>query len=267
VGLYEGKSTIVTGGASGIGKAIVTGLLNAGASVVAADYNEAALKELAAGVDPASATTRLATAVYEASSQDDARRVVAEAVSRFGRLDGLFANAGIFDGFKFLLDTDEELWDRLHAVNLKGYFLIAKAAMPQLLKDRGNIVFTASTASFDSSQGGLAYTAAKHGVLGLIRELAYEYAPKGVRVNGIGPGGTHTNLGMVEGEPSVFTPEILGLVQQTTPMRQYGKPEYSAEAALFLGSDLAAHVTGQVLRTDGGYGVRGFPYQDEQASG
>jgi NAD(P)-dependent dehydrogenase (short-subunit alcohol dehydrogenase family) len=261
---------VVTGAASGIGKAITARLVEEGASVVAADYNELGLKELAAGLGEACTTMP-----YEASSSADARAVVDRAVSEYGRLDVVFANAGIFDGFKTLLDTDEELWDRVISVNLKGYFLLAKAAMPHLLDApvyligarlpaaQRAMVFTASTAGFTSSQGGLAYTASKHGIVGLIRELAYEYAPRGVRVNGVAPGGTHTALGMVEGEASVFTPQILDLVRQTTPLRQYGRPEFAAEAAVFLGSERAGHITGEVLRVDGGYQVRGFPYPDE----
>jgi NAD(P)-dependent dehydrogenase (short-subunit alcohol dehydrogenase family) len=260
VGLYYGKVAIVTGAASGIGKAVVLRLLREGATVVAADYNEVALKDLLEEVpdQPCSAV------VYEASSWTDAQHLVQTAVSQHGWLDVVFANAGIFDGFKPLLDTDEELWDRVHSVNLKGYFLLAKAAMPKLLDSRGALVFTASTAGFESSQGGVAYTAAKHGVVGLIHELAYEYAPFGVRVNGIAPGGTQTSLGMLEGEETVFTPEILGLVRQTTPLRQYGRPEFAADTALFLGSHQARHITGEIVRVDGGYGVRGFPYPHEQ---
>ena len=271
MGLYDNKVAVVTGAASGIGKAITTRLVEEGASVVAADYNEAGLKELSAILREGCVTMP-----YEASSAADARALVERAVSEYGRLDVVFPNAGIFDGFKFLHDTDEDLWDRVMSVNLKGYFLLAKAALPFLLDApvyligarlpaaQRAMVFTASTAGFESSQGGLAYTASKHGIVGLIRELAYEYAPKGVRVNGIAPGGTHTALGMVEGQPSVFTPQVLALVRQTTPLRQYGRPDYAAEAAIFLGSERAGHITGEVLRIDGGYGVRGFPYPDEQ---
>ena len=263
MGLFYGKVAIVTGAASGIGKAITLRLLREGASVVAADYNEGGLKDVAEEVGG----KPYPGVVYEAASADDAHRVVETAIERPGWLDVVFGNAGVFDGFKWLLDTEEEVWDRVHSVNLKGYFLLAKAAMPKLLETRGALVFTASTAGFESSQGGLAYTAAKHGVVGLIRELAYEYAPRGVRVNGIAPGGTHTALGMLEGEESVFTPEILALVRQTTPLRQHGRPEFAADTALFLGSPMARHITGEIVRVDGGYGVRGFPYPHEQQPG
>ncbi|MEW6471064.1 MAG: SDR family NAD(P)-dependent oxidoreductase [Actinomycetota bacterium] len=262
--LYYGKVAVVTGAASGIGKALTLRLLREGATVVAADYNEGGLKDL---LEEVPTGQECLTVVYEAASSADARHLVEAATEVRGWLDVVFGNAGVFDGFKTLLETEEEVWDRVHSVNLKGYFLLAKAAMPKLLESRGALVFTASTAGFESSQGGLAYTAAKHGVVGLIRELAYEYAPRGVRVNGIAPGGTHTALGMLEGQESVFTPEILALVRQTTPMRQHGRPEYAADAALFLGSPLARHITGEVLRVDGGYGVRGFPYPDEQPPG
>lgn len=259
MGSYDTKVAIVTGAASGIGKALVEGLLAEGATVVAADYNETGLKELDRQLDGQSLTT----AVYDASRADDATRLVETATAACGGVDVVFANAGIFDGFAPLAATDEALWDRVHTVNLKGYFLLAKAALPVLLERKGNIVFTASTAGFESSQGGVAYTTAKHGVVGLTRELAYELAPKGVRVNAVCPGGTDTGLGMTEGQPSVFTPEILGLVEATTPLAQYGRPEFAAEAAIFLGSDKARHITGEFLRVDGGYAVRGFPYPEE----
>jgi NAD(P)-dependent dehydrogenase (short-subunit alcohol dehydrogenase family) len=259
MGSYEDKVAVVTGAASGIGKALVVGLLGEGAKVVAADYNETGLKEL----DRELSNQNLTTAVYDASQAGDAAKLIEAATAAYGGVDTVFANAGIFDGFAPLSATDEALWDRVHTVNLKGYFLLAKAALPALLERKGNIVFTASTAGFESSQGGVAYTAAKHGVVGLTRELAYELAPKGVRVNAVCPGGTDTGLGMTEGQPSVFTPEILGLVEATTPLRQYGRPEFAADAAIFLGSERARHITGEFLRVDGGYAVRGFPYPDE----
>lgn len=264
----DGKVSIITGGAAGIGLATAKLFAASGAKVVIADRNQEAAKAAIEQLDGASAI-----AVHmDAGKAEDNQRMVQQAREAFGRVDILVANAGVFDGFTPLVDTTEELWDRVLRTNLKGYFLACKATLPELIKTKGNIVMTASTAGFFPQQGGLAYTVAKHGVVGLIRELAFEVASFGVRVNGVAPGGTITDLrnAIKLGQPygddrSLFDdPQVIEFIKATTPLQKAGQPEEVAGAIAFLASEAASHITGQILLVDGGYSVRGFQPPEQQ---
>ncbi|GBD18793.1 Cis-toluene dihydrodiol dehydrogenase [bacterium HR27] len=265
-GRLEGKVAVVTGAGSGIGKAITERFVREGARVVACDLHgervEALARELGNAVVPVQA---------DVTSFEANQRAVATAVERFGRLDVFFGNAGVFDGFLALYqyqsaDLLSQMFDRVFNVNVKAYLLGAYAAYPELLKTRGTLLYTASTAGFYTNQGGIIYTATKHAVVGLIRELAYEFAPK-IRVNGIAPGGTFTDLrnalaiGAEFGDPdkrSLFDmPGLDDFIKQSTPLRRVNSSEDHAAVAAFLASDDAAGLTGVIIHCDGGYGIRG----------
>lgn len=265
-GRLDGKVAIVTGAGSGIGKAIAERFHREGAAVVVvdlkADRAEAVASELGDRAVPIAA---------DVTRPEDNQRAVSTAIQRFGKLDIFMGNAGVFDGFLSLPQYQRpdqllEMFDRLFAVNVKGYLLGAYAAVPELLKTRGTLLFTASTAGFYTNQGGIIYTMSKHAVVGLIRELAYELAPK-IRVNGIAPGGTFTDLrnaiplGAEFGDPdkrSLFDmPGLDQFIIQSTPLRRVNSPEDHAAVAAFLASDDAAGLTGVIVHCDGGYGIRG----------
>jgi NAD(P)-dependent dehydrogenase (short-subunit alcohol dehydrogenase family) len=180
-------------------------------------------------------------------------------------------NSGITDAFTPLVDLDEDTVERaceeLLAVNVTGYLLAAKAAVGELLRSRGSMVFTLSNASFHPDGGGPLYTASKHAGLGLVRQLAFELAPH-VRVNGVAPGGTPTDLRMprafgadAQGEPQRAQggPELDAMIESVTPLQISARPADHAPAYVLLASPTEARtITGSVISTDAGLGVRGI---------
>lgn len=267
MGILDDRVMLVTGAGSGIGRAYAARFAREGAQVAVVD-RDAERAALVAKEIAEVAPGRVLAVAADVTSADDNRRAVAETVAAFGRLDVFVGNAGVFDGFLPLsaldVDTIDVLFDRVFAVNVKGYVLGAKAAIPELVRSGGNMVFTASTAGFWANQGGFVYTMAKHAVVGLIRELAYELAPK-VRVNGVAPGGTFTDLrnavplGLDYGDDrSLFdAPSLDDFIKKSTPLRRVNSPDNHAAVAAFLASADAEGLTGVIIHSDGGYGVRG----------
>jgi NAD(P)-dependent dehydrogenase (short-subunit alcohol dehydrogenase family) len=192
MGWLEGQVALVTGGGSGIGRAVVARFVEEGARVGVLDRVAARADELRAEFGNA-----VVTSAGDVVRLADNQRAVAETVGAFGRLDIFVGNAGVFDVYAPLAEFPEEqlseAFDELFAVNVKGCFFGAKTALPELTKTEGSMVFTASVAGLNSGGGGTLYTASKHAVVGLIRQLAVEVGPR-VRVNGVAPGGTITDL-------------------------------------------------------------------------
>lgn len=244
---FEDKAIIVTGGGSGIGRATALAFAREGARVAVADIVEQAGRETVAAIEAAGGK-----AIFTAVDVADARSVEAQintTVDSFGRLDVYFANAGVFDNLAPCAETSDALWQRVIGVNLSGCFYGARAALPHLIKTRGNIVVTASIASLGAMSAGMAYTVSKHGVAGLVHQLACEVAAQGVRVNAIVPGAVRTHM-------THDLPDAAGVeqwVKSVTPMGRFAEPEEIAEPTLFLASDAASFVTGTLLRVDGGW--------------
>jgi NAD(P)-dependent dehydrogenase (short-subunit alcohol dehydrogenase family) len=184
----------------------------------------------------------------DTTNKSSVEALVAAAVARHGKLDVVFANAGVFDGFAPFTDIDEALFDRVMAVNVKGYFFTCQAAFPELKKTGGNIVMTASIASLGANGGGAAYTASKHATVGLINQIGVEAAAHGVRVNGVAPGGVRTGMTAAY----VEDPGVSAFIRQATPLGRWAEPDEIADAVLFLASNEARYITGTVLRVDGG---------------
>src|SRR5271154_5185689 len=192
MGWLDGQVALVTGGGSGIGRAVVARFVEEGARVAVLDRVASRAEELRAEFGDS-----VIGLAGDAAQLADNKRAVAATVDAFGRLDIFVGNAGVFDVYAPLAEfPDEKLsaaFDELFAVNVKGCVFGAKAAFPELIKTEGSIVFTASVAGLNSGGGGSLYTASKHAVVGLIRQLAVEFGPH-VRVNGVAPGGTITDL-------------------------------------------------------------------------
>ncbi|MGO9453210.1 MAG: 3-(cis-5,6-dihydroxycyclohexa-1,3-dien-1-yl)propanoate dehydrogenase [Candidatus Binataceae bacterium] len=261
MGWLEGKVAIVTGGASGLGRAIVERFVQEGARVAILDRSRERSEVLAAqlGADGAAI-------VGDVTVLADNQRAVAETVKRFGRLDCFVGNAGIWDFSMSLADLPDDrigaAFDELFAVNVKGYLLGAKAAYRELAKSRGNIIYTVSNAGFYPCGGGPLYTASKHAVVGLIRQLAYELAPK-IRVNGVAPGAIPTDLrgprSLEMAERSIASIPLKEAVERGIPLGKLPEPrDYTGSYVLLASPENSSTATGGVIICEGGMGVRGF---------
>jgi NAD(P)-dependent dehydrogenase (short-subunit alcohol dehydrogenase family) len=244
-----GKTVIVTGAASGIGRASALLFAVEGGKVVAADR--------AAGVHQTAADIRAKGGAAEAMQVDagsasDVAALVDFAEKTYGRLDVVFANAGISGGMPTLFEQSEESWREILQVNLIGPMLAIQIAAPVLVKNGGGaIVCTASVAGLRSGAGSPAYSASKAGVINLVATAAQQLAGTNVRVNGICPGLIETGMTKPLFERAA-TKGTSGKIGQLNPLRRAGQPEEIAKAALFLVSDDASYVNGHALIVDGG---------------
>ncbi|MFC8196119.1 SDR family NAD(P)-dependent oxidoreductase [Streptomyces sp. NPDC060006] len=245
----SGRSVVVTGAGSGIGRAAALRFAAEGARVVLADINGEGVEAAAREISAAGGTA--VTVIGDLSDQQVVDRVVATAVDAFGGIDVLVNNAGVMDRMSAAADTTDAEWERVLGINLTAPFLLSRAALPHLLAS-GNaaIVFTASEASLRGSAAGTAYTVAKHGIAGLTRSLAVMYRDKGVRTNAIAPGGTVTNI-QVELDRDAHGPSVimghLGNAGRTATADE------QAAAIVFLASDAASNINGVILPVDNGW--------------
>ncbi|TAJ97020.1 MAG: glucose 1-dehydrogenase [Candidatus Manganitrophaceae bacterium] len=245
----ENKVALITGAGSGIGLESALLFASEGAQVIIVDVNDTAGKEAVKRIE-----TKGGEAIYvhaDVSKGDDCRKMVAAAEQNFGKLNVLFNNAGIMDsGDDNAMATDEDVWERTMAINLKGVFLGCKYGIPALQRAGGGTII--NTASFVAFLGAatpqLAYTASKGGVLAMTRELAVIHAREGIRVNALCPGPLRTELLMkfLNTEPK----KQRRLVH--IPMGRFGEAKEIAKAALFLASDDSSYMTGASLMADGG---------------
>lgn len=245
----EGRSVVVTGAGSGIGRATALKFAAQGAKVLVADLDAQGAKDVVAEIEKSGGTA--VAVVGDLSEQSVVDEVVATAVNSFGGVDVLVNNAGIMDRMSAVADTDDGEWERVLRINLTAPFLLTRATLPHMLRaGRGAIVSTASEASLRGSAAGAAYTASKHGVVGLTKSLAVMYRDKGIRANAIAPGGTATNI-RVEAEQGAHGPATVG-----SYMHNIGRPaaaEEQAAAILFLASDAASNISGAILPVDNGW--------------
>jgi NAD(P)-dependent dehydrogenase (short-subunit alcohol dehydrogenase family) len=246
---FEGKVVVITGGGSGMGRAMVQEFAAKGARVAALDINlDSAEKSVALLPDP---TAGIAVKV-DISKPESVSESIAEVIAWGGKIDVLCNNAGIIDSFGAAHEISLAEWDRNIAVNLTGPFLMAREVIPHMLNDGGGaIVNTASIASLSAAGGGTAYTAAKHGVLGLTRALTFDYGRKGIRVNAICPGATKTGLTMPEGGSDTL-PENEAEIART-PAGRWCEPEEIAKLAVYLAGEDASFIHGTAVVIDGGW--------------
>ena len=251
-GLLQNHIAAVTGAGSGIGRAIALGYAREGAQVAALDINGAAAAETAKQIAAAGGKARSFTLdVTDRAACAAAAKTIADEV---GQVSILVNNAGITRRNAFTADPDTfaKDWQEILAVNLNGVFNVTQAFLPALRASKGRIINLGSIQAFMHlrTPSSAAYTASKHGVLGLTRALAAELGKDGVRVNAIGPGFIETPLNeKVRAE----RPELVKMFIDHTPLGRAGKPEDIVGPAIFLASDLSAYVTGSVVMADGGY--------------
>lgn len=257
----EGESVLITGGASGLGRAVVERFLGEGARVTVLDRNADAL----AGLKNAFGD-RVASFAGDVRSLEDNRAAVAVAVSHFGKLDCFIGNAGIWDYGVSLVDLPDDdidaAFDEVFAINTKGHLLGVKAAIPELVRSRGNVILTLSNAAFYTGGGGPLYTASKHASLGLVRQLAYELAPY-VRVNAVAPGAIASDLrgakALGQAELSISSVPLAEAVKSGLPLARLPSPaEYAGPYVLLASRHDGAAATGTVVQADGGIGIRGL---------
>ncbi|MBO8140836.1 MAG: SDR family oxidoreductase [Firmicutes bacterium] len=248
----DGKVALVTGAATGIGRATALAFARAGAKVLVADVNEAAGQETVRLIRDTGGTAEFALA--DVSRTEDVAAMVRQAVEQFGGLDFAFNNAGIEGVLAPTGDYPEDVWNKVIAINLTGVWRCMRHEIPAMLgRGGGVIVNTASILGLVGFANAPAYTAAKHGVVGLTKAAAQEYATKGIRVNAVCPGFIETPMVMERGVQAGKDRAAYDQIASLHPMNRLGKPEEIAQAVLWLCSDAASFVTGHTLTVDGGY--------------
>ena len=256
MGRLEGKSVIITGAGSGIGRAASLLFTREGAKLIAVDRTEA-VKETVEQVRKAGGTAEAVMA--DAGSEKDVMAFIEKAVSSYGRLDTIWANAGVSGGLVPLAEQTVEHWQEVLRVNLIGPFLAIKHSMPHMIKQKsGSIVCTASVAGLRAGASGHPYGASKAGVISLVQTTAYSLSGTGVRINAVCPGLIETGMTkpVFDRAKERGTQDKIG---QLNPLKRAGQPHELAAMGLFLASDDASYVNGQAIPVDGGL-TASMPY-------
>lgn len=260
MGWLDGKVALVTGGGSGIGRAVVETFAREGARVAVLEINPESVRTLQ------DLGQQVLAVQGDATRLDDNRRAVAQALQQFGRLDVLVCCVGVWDFMTPLADLPDDKFDaafeEVYATNVKSFLASTKAALQHLIAAEGSIIYTLSNSAFYPAGGGPLYVSSKFAIRGLVAQMSYELAPK-VRVNGVAPGGTLTNLGGVKalGQTMRLTdiPDIDKLMREGNPLQKVFRPEDHAWSYVYLASkEMSPGVTGVVINSDGGLGSRGI---------
>jgi len=246
----EGKAAIVTGAGSGIGRAAARAFAAEGAKVVVADIDETGGDETVRMIGEAGGQSFFIK--VDVSRAEDVQAMVDKTVEQYGRLDCAFNNAGISPAPTSVSRCTQESWEKVIAVNLTGVFLCMKYEVPKMLKSGGggSIVNNASVMGLFGDGGHSAYVASKHGVVGLTKTVAIQYAQAGIRINAVCPGVIRTPI---VAQSFAGLPDLEATMIGKQPMNRYGEPEEVAKAVVWLCSDEASFVTGHPLPVDGGF--------------
>ena len=256
MGRLAGKSVVITGAGSGIGRAAAQLFAKEGGSLIIVDRSES-IHETAKLVSDAGGTVQAVTA--DAGSESDVKAFIDKAVSAYGKLDAIWANAGVSGGLVPLLEQTVEQWQELLRINLIGPFLAIKHSMPHMIKQgHGSIICTASVAGLKSGASGHPYASSKAGVISLVQTTAYSLSGTGVRINAVCPGLIETGMTkpVFDRAKQRGTEDKIG---QLNPLKRAGQPHELAAMGLFLASDEASYVNGQAIPVDGGL-TASMPY-------
>jgi len=244
----EGKVAVITGAASGIGKEIAKLYAKEGASVVISDLNEKGALEVVKEIENDGG--KAMAVVANVTNEDDINNMIDQAIKTYGKLDILVNNAGIMDKMTPAADITDELWDNVFAINTTSMMRSTRKALSVFLEaESGVIINMASAAALYGSRAGVAYTAAKHAVVGLTKNVGFQYATKGIRCNAIAPGGVNTEI--AGGESNEFGMDRV--MSGATNNPRSGEPIEVAKVALFLASDDSSFVNGEVIKADAGW--------------
>lgn len=245
----ENKCTVITGGAGSIGKATAQLFLDQGAKVLLVDLDEQALQKAVEALGG----IHVSYCVADVTKATDVKRYAAEAAQLFGKVDVFFNNAGIEGVVMPVVDYPEEIFDKVLAVNVKGVWLGNKFMSP-LLKVGGSVILSSSVAGFSGTPNVSAYVISKHAVVGIMRNLALELAPKHIRVNTINPAPVDNRMmrSLEEGFAPSHAKEAKKGFEQTIPLGRYAEAEEIAKLVLFLASDDSQYITGTTQVIDGG---------------
>ncbi|MGM0123044.1 3-oxoacyl-[acyl-carrier protein] reductase [Enterococcus sp. AZ194] len=243
---FTDQTVLVTGAGSGIGYAQAKAFLEQGANVYGLDQQNARMLQLKADFPKT-----FAFQVGDVKELSVLTLTVEACRHRFGKIDILLNTAGILDGYRPLLETSEELWDELMAVDLKSVFRLTKLVLPEMIeRASGTIINMASIASLVAGGGGISYTAAKHAIVGFTKQLALDYADKGIFVKAIAPGAIQTPMNQADFEGDGA---MAKWVAEETPMKRWAQPEEVAALTLFLASQQSSYMQGDVIPIDGGW--------------
>lgn len=247
--IFENKVALVTGGSYGIGRATAVAFAQRGASIVIADWLEDPERETLKQIEAAGSKGLFVQC--DVSKTEDVKALIDQTIAAFGRIDYAFNNAGIEGTSASTHECTEANWDKTMDVNLKGVWLCMKQEIPHMLKqEKGAIVNCASIAGLSGFIGLPAYTVSKHGVIGLTKTAALEYAKQGIRVNAVCPGVIHTAMiDRVTGNDKEVEKKYIAM----EPIGRMGQPEEVAAAVVWLCSDAASFVTGHAMAVDGGF--------------
>jgi NAD(P)-dependent dehydrogenase (short-subunit alcohol dehydrogenase family) len=249
----NGKVAIITGAASGIGKAITTAFINENCFVVAADQSRERLTQLAT-IELSNVSSQAITCVTDMSNEDEIEHMISMALKQFGKLDILVNNAGIMDHFEPVAEVSNLRWEQVMKVNLEGPLKAMRSACRVFLQQKKGVILNiASIGGLFGTRAGAAYTASKHGLVGLTKNTGYYYAKDGIRCNAIAPGGVPTHIleGFDMESLPAKTKERIIAGTQTNP--RFGTPEEIANVAVFLASEKSSFVNGAIVTVDGGW--------------
>lgn len=243
------KTAIITGAASGMGKSIAELFASEGANVIVADLKKNEIDEVVNLITDKGG--KAFGIVCDVSDEIQIKNLIDTTIDKFHSIDVLVNNAGIMDNFEPIAEVSNELWNRVLNVNLNGPFYACRLAVPIMMKQgSGSIINISSIGGLNGSRAGVAYTASKHALIGLTKNIGFMYAQKGIRCNAIAPGGVNTNIGK-NMHPNIFGQERASSGGANMP--RMGEPIEIANTALFLASDESSFLNGSILTVDGGW--------------